>query len=428
MEPRTDIAEFRPLPDGTREMRLHFHRGQRKAIHSHKRFVLILAGTQSGKTSFGPYWLYNEMQSRGPGDYLVATPTFPLLELKLLPEFKRLFEEHLQLGSYIGSPTRRFTLSSRGEEVVFGAVQTDPTHIYFGHAQDPDSLESMTAKAAWLDEAGQKKFKRGSWEAIRRRLSIHQGRVLFTTTPYGLGWLKSEVHDRAKDGHPDYEVIQFESTMNPAFPLAEFEERRDTLPAWKFNMMYRGLFERPAGMIYDVFDRTVHLTPDKPEGPRYDGLDFGGVNTAAVTAINAPNSLRYVVTRLYQAGNRTAKEHANALLSHGKPVRAWGGSGSEGQWRSEFAAAGYPILEPPVTGAASVEVGIDRVYALLKNHPLLAGRPDPGDPSAVIKHDPSRPYVEFYGDGDGVMDLVDDIEMLRPRARRQRRADGEDRG
>ena len=28
------------------------------------------------------------------------------------------------------------------------------------------------------------------------RLSIHQGRVLFTTTPYYLGWLKWEIADR----------------------------------------------------------------------------------------------------------------------------------------------------------------------------------------------------------------------------------------
>ena len=43
--------------------------------------------------------------------------------------------------------------------------------MYFGHANDPDSLESATAKAAWLDEAAQNKFKLDSWEAILRRLS-----------------------------------------------------------------------------------------------------------------------------------------------------------------------------------------------------------------------------------------------------------------
>ncbi len=53
-----------------------------------------------------------------------------------------------------------------------------PSRILFGYATDPESLESATAKAAVLDEAGQKKFKVGAWQAILRRLALHQGRAL----------------------------------------------------------------------------------------------------------------------------------------------------------------------------------------------------------------------------------------------------------
>jgi hypothetical protein len=58
----------------------------------------VLAGTQGGKTSFGPVWLWREMQLRGPGDYLVVTPTFPLLEMKALPTLLQLFRGWLGLG------------------------------------------------------------------------------------------------------------------------------------------------------------------------------------------------------------------------------------------------------------------------------------------------------------------------------------------
>jgi hypothetical protein len=148
---------------GKRGIRLHFHRGQKKAWKSKKRFVAVLAGTQGGKTSFGPHWLRREIQKKGPGDYLVVALTFPLLQLKCLPEFLNLFEKTLKLGTYVASPVRQFTLSDHGELALFGAVQETPTNVYFGHAQDPESLESATAKAAWLDEAGQKRFKLGSW-------------------------------------------------------------------------------------------------------------------------------------------------------------------------------------------------------------------------------------------------------------------------
>lgn len=354
------------------ELDVHLHPGQAKAFLSKARFVIVCAGTQGGKTSFGPLWLFNEIRNRGPGDYLVATPTFPLLQLKLLPEFLRFFEEKLKLGRYVGSPAKVFTFSDAGAQRTFGYRPDVPTQVFFGHAQDPDSLESATAKGAWLDEAGQKKFKRGSWEAILRRLSIHQGRVLVTSTPYSaFGWFKSELHDRAKAGDPDYDWIRFESIMNPAFPREEWERARASLPAWKFDLMYRGMLTRPAGLIYDCWDDDQHVTPPftiPDTWPRYVGLDFGGVNTAAVFLAEEPAKGDaepvYYLYREYHEGERTAREHARALLE-GEPrtPTVVGGAKSEGQWRKEFRAGGLPVREPPVS---DVEVGIQRVYGLIK--------------------------------------------------------------
>lgn len=364
--------------DGT--LRWHFHPGQLRAWDATQRYVLVLAGTQSGKTSFAPPWLLREIQQRGPGDYLVATPTFPLLELKALPEFRWLFEQTMNLGSYVSSPVRKFTFSAEGAERLFGYRPNVPTVVYFGHAQDPDSLESATYKGAWLDEAGQKKFRRASWEAINRRLSINRGRVLLTTTPYDLGWLKTELFDpwvSAGQNHPQIAVINFRSCDNPAFPQEEYDEQRDKLPVWKFRMFYDGRFERPAGMIYDCFDETVHVVPrfEVPEAwPRFQGADFGGVNTAALFLAaecddKGQRTGRYFAYREYLAGGRTAKEHA-AAWRKGEPrtPKCIGGAKSEGQWRKEFAAASYPIYEPDVP---DVDVGINRVYAGLKTERLL---------------------------------------------------------
>lgn len=349
-------------PDG--RLVLRPHRGQRQAWHSLKRFVAVLAGTQGGKTSFGPHWFYREIKRKGPGDYMVVTPTFPLLEVKALPEYQRLFEDILALGRYVGSPVRKFTFSHGGQKRTFGDYGRDyETTIFFGHAADPESLESATAKAAHLDEAGQKRFKLASWEAILRRLSIHLGRVLLTTTIYNLGWLKSKLYEPWRAGDPDIDVISFPSIANPTFPKAEWERARRDLPKWKFDMFYRAIFTRPAGLIYDSFDGTLHKIPRFaiPEHwQRYLGLDFGGVNTAGVYFAREPGTKRLYAYREYKAGNRTAKDHVKALLAgeQRRPIVA-GGAKSEGQWRDEFAAAGLSVKEPPIS---DVEVGIDRVY------------------------------------------------------------------
>lgn len=349
-------------------LRLHLHAGQRRAWNSQRRFIGVLAGTQGGKTSFGPHWLYREIQRRGPGDYMVVTPTFPLLELKALPEFRRLFEDLLAVGRYVATPVHRFTFSVFGQQKTFAGSGRDyATNVFFGYAAEPESLESATAKAAWLDEAGQKRFKLGSWEAVLRRLSLYLGRVLVTTTPYNLGWLKQKLWDPWQAGNKDVDVVRFKSIQNPLFPREEYERARRDLPLWKFQMFYEALFTRPAGLIYDCF-QDAHKVPRfaiPDEWPRFLGLDFGGVNTAglfyAQEIDQAGNpTKRFYLYREYKAGSRSAKEHVEHLL-RGEPMRpaCVGGSKSEGQWRREFRLGGLPIREPAIS---DVEVGIDRVY------------------------------------------------------------------
>lgn len=365
----------------TAKLSANFHEGQMKAWDCKRRFVAIIAGTQSGKTGFTPAWLWREIKKCGPGDYGYISPTFQLMELKALPEFKKFFVELLQLGTYVGSPVRRFVVSPAGEERLFQSRQTEKTVVYFGYAENPDSLESATYKAVVADEAGQKMFRQSSYEALLRRLAIHQGRMLIATTPYGaFGWLKTQIVDRFKAGDDDVEVINFSSIMNPAFPKEEFERARRTMPAWRFKLFYMGLLTKPAGIIYDCYDEPegthqVRRFAIPAHWTRFVGIDFGPVNTAAVlvaaeTDDKGNHSGRFFVYGSYHPQlKRTPDEHVAALrLKDMMLGQAVGGSKSEGEWRLSFSQAGMPIQEPPIK---EVEVGIDRVYALLKERRLL---------------------------------------------------------
>lgn len=370
-----NIERVPPLVEVTPDhsLQFNFHKGQARAWFAEERIVAIVAGTQSGKTTFGPLWLHREIQRCGPGTYLIAAPTDPLLQVKLIPAFKQLFVEQLQLGEYTGSPRPQFVLSKEGERRLWGREQDEPTVVYFGYAAKPDSLESMTVKAAWLDEAGQAEFKTGSWEAILRRLSLSQGRILITTTPYTVGhWLKRRVFDKRFDPRESIKVVQFKSIWNPAFPRAEWERAKRDLAPWKFRMMYCGDFARPAGQIYDVFSETVHVVPRfaiPATWKRYGGLDFGGVNTAATYIAEEPVTQNLYVYRYYKGGNRTAAQHrVQLLLGEPKVPAFWGGAKSEQQWRDEFKAAGLKVSQPLVS---EVEIGIDRVYAELSNRGLF---------------------------------------------------------
>lgn len=347
--------------------KIHYslHRGQRDAWNSNARFTFVIAGSQAGKTSFGPLWLHREIQARGPGDYLAVTATYPLMKLKMWPEFMRLFDETLHLGAW------------NGTDHVY-QFKNDETRVIFGSATHPNSLESATAKGAWLDECGQDEFRQESWMAVQRRLALSQGRVLGTTTPYNLGWLKQQVYDRWRRGEPDYVVINFPSTTNPAFPQEEYDRLRLEMQGWRFDMMHGGLFAKPAGIIYgDYVDdyresggHLVHPFQILPHWSRYGGVDPGGINLARLIAAEDPDAHVFYLYDESLAGGLTTAEHATRAKDAvaGTNMRTWhGGSASEGQVRRDWAAAGVPLLEPLVS---DVEQGIDRVISLFKTHRL----------------------------------------------------------
>lgn len=347
---------------------LSLHTGQTRAWDSDKRFVFIIAGTQSGKTSFGSWWLKREIDRCGAGDYLVATATYDLFKLKLLPEMLSTFCQLLQRDGWQYSASERI-------------ISDGQTRIILRSANAPGGLESATVKAAWLDECGQDDFRLESWEAVLRRLSLAQGRVLGTTTPYNLGWLKTQVFDRWRAGDADYDVIQFRSTQNPAFPMAEYERAKRTLPAWKHAMFYDGEFSRPAGLIYEDFSEDVHVIRPfavHPQWRVFVGVDFGAVHTALIWLAHDHVRDIYYVTSESLTGGLSTPEHAKRALDRaaGKRMGGWyGGSSGETQQRMDWNVAGVQLREPPIS---DVEAGIDRVIGLLRARKLMVLDSCPG--------------------------------------------------
>jgi len=347
---------------GKRGVRLHFHPGQIAAWNAAERFVFVIAGTQSGKTTFGPWWLAREIQRCGAGDYLAVTATYDLFKLKMLPEMLRVFTGYLRADGWVWHASDRL-LSSRtlGARIILRSAEAD------------GGLESATARAAWLDECGQNQFRVDAWQAVQRRLSLTQGRALGTTTPYNLGWLKTEVFDRWRRGEDGYRVVQFRSIDNPRFPLAEYERAKSTLPAWKFEMFYNGNFHRPAGLIYDCFDEPENVVDDFAlplSWPRRVGLDFGGANQALVWVAEDTATGTYYVYRESLTGGRSTREHVQDALRHAASERVvlWmGGAPSEEQQRRDWRTEGVHVRRPKID---DVEAGIDRVYDLLKTRRL----------------------------------------------------------
>ena len=365
--------------DARGKLRMHMHPGQLRAWDSKARFTFVLAGTQSGKTSWGPWWLWREIANTadpaGNGnDYIAATASYDLFKLKMLPELRTVFEHTLKWARFWSSD-RVLELSdpATGKFWAKGADDRMWGRIMLRSAASGGGLEALTGRAAWLDECGQDEFTVEIWEAVLRRLSLSRGRVLGTTTPYNLGWLLSEVYKPWRAGSADFNVIQFPSFINPQFSREEYERAKASMPAHRFDMFYRGLLTKPAGLIYNCWDDDIHLVKPfdiPPQWPRYVGIDFGAVNTALVWVAEDPNKRIFYAYRESLEGEASTAEHCRRAHRHAglENVVLWlGGSPSEEQQRMDWNAEHIPVIQPYIS---DVEGGIARVYGLFKTKRL----------------------------------------------------------
>ncbi len=342
---------------------IHPHEGQLRVKKSKAQYIAALAGAQSGKTEFMPSVMHDEMLKRGSGDYMAVSSSFPLMDKKLVPIYRQYFEQYLHIGHW--QEAKKKLLIESGDL---------KWTLFFGSAKNTDSLESATAKAAHLDESGQDDFTLDSYEAILRRVSGNNGRIFFTTTLYNFGYLKSEVYDRWKNGDPDYEVIQWDSIIRPGFSKTVWEDRKRKMQPWKFDMQLRGIYSRPAGMIYSDFNESIHIVKPFPIPRSWNwhvGIDPGAVHTALVWVAEDPGTNTYYIVNSYLDGNKTTKEHVKKATLHPaySHVTRWvGGAGSEQQFRDDWTSEGIHVREPEIR---DVEAGIDRVTALLRERRLF---------------------------------------------------------
>lgn len=347
-------------------LKLVLHTGQIVTMNAIERFIFMIAGTGGGKTIFAPRWMYREIAKHQnepieTQNYLVFAPSYKVLKRATLPAYVRLFHA-LKLGVF-----------KRGELVY---ELRNGGKVYFGSCDNPESLEGLHVRAAHGDELGQNSVSLEVWETVRRRLAFFEGRFLGTTTPYNLGWLKQHVVDPFVAGltRGIIRVIGFPSIANPMYPREEFERMRATLPRWKFRMFGLGEFDRPEGLIFDIFDEARHVCDPfsiPPKWHRYAGQDFGlkhptGTLFGTLDPRPYPNDVLYLYSE-YRRSERATPEHVADIKKIGGQITKMWADPRSVQLVKDYRAAGLPI-EPASAGPGSVKATIQEVYTRLKEN------------------------------------------------------------
>lgn len=203
----------------------------------------MLGGVQSGKTTGGAAWELMQWAAKPKADHLILAPTYKILQHSTLRK----------LDSLIPKGWAEYNKGDACYHLRTGGK------AFVRSVEDPDSIEGLSAASVWGDEAG--KYVVKAWENIQARRAATQGPVLFTTTPYGMNWLKDQFYDLWLKGLPEYRVIHFRSIDSPFFPKAEWDRAKRDMPAKVFNRKFSGLFTPLEGLIYEEFDADTMDIP-----------------------------------------------------------------------------------------------------------------------------------------------------------------------
>lgn len=326
------------------------HKYQAEALLAKERFIAIVAGLQSGKSVAGAIWSRIQFDANPNDSGLIAAPTYKILTQSTLPKF---FE--------INPDFKRFYKKGDNEIVI-----PDRGTIFIRSTENPNVIEGMTLKWAWFDEAGQMKLD--AWINIQGRLSILQGRLFISTTPYTLNWLYTDFYEAFKKGVPEYKIVQFRSCDNPYFPKEEYDRVKRTMDARTFRRRYDGLFEKMEGLVYDDFGLQDIIEPRViPYKEVIAGIDWGYNHPAAIGIIGITHDNEYyLIDEYYKSGKTTAEiiERCKYFADTHK-VRFWYPDPAEPDRLEEMKRAGFHPREV-IKNKGSVIKGIDTVRSLIR--------------------------------------------------------------
>jgi PBSX family phage terminase large subunit len=337
---------------------INLHPKQLEAFSFNTQYCAAIAGVQSGKTFLGAYWagmMLASMPKDGVG--LICAPTYKILQQSTLPKFFKEFSQY-----------RQFYKEQKGQ-IEF----PDGRMIYVRSMDDPFGVEGMTLDWAWGDEAGQ--FSLMAWVVLRSRTSIKKGKILFTTTPYNMGWLYQDFYIPWRDGtDKDLTVVTWASVDSPYFPRDFAEKEKIRLRSEEYGRRYLGEFTRMSGLVYSV--HNWHIIPRDKEDTRADivlgGIDWGFRNPASLIVIKYYDGQYKIVDEWYQTEKTTAEIIEQAIKLQNKwRVNRWYADSANPEKIIEASINTGLYVIPYEKKKDSISNGVSHIQQLLNENRIL---------------------------------------------------------
>jgi len=355
-----------------------FYGGVLEAIFCRDREVVLSGPAETGKT-LGMLWKLDALAHKYKGASLVITrktlastysTVLVTLQKKILRIDGKSGRNAAGVRTYGGEKPQWFDYPSG-------------SRIWIAGMDKSSKVLSAEHDIIFVNQA--EELSLPDWETLTTRTTGRAGNM-----PYGQtigdcnpAALTHWIRGRARSGkltlientHQDNPMLFDPATGKMTAQGHRTFETLDSLTGTRYSRLRQGLWAAPEGAIYDMFDEERHKVASFPVPhiwPRVVGVDPTGAYIGAVwLALDPQNQILNVYREYCEPFGASTPTHARRILelSAGETIFAWvGGGPAERAWRTDWSAAGVPLLEPPIK---DVWLGIDRVGALLGEHSLV---------------------------------------------------------
>ena len=324
------------------ERRIKLYPIQFDFVATPARFAAFIGGIGSGKTFAGCARALAECSRPGLG--LIVAPTYPMLRDATWRTFQRVAG-----AAILGFNKGEFRAVVGGAEILFRS------------ADDPERLRGPNISWAYVDEAAL--CHEMTWPIIMGRLREEgrAGPAWLTTTPKGRNWVWREFVESGREGYAVYRArTQDNPFLSPRF-IADLEV------AYSGNFARQelgGEFVAFEGLVYEEFDRLVHVAPQAAQFVQaVAGVDWGYAHPSVILVVGLDSDGRgHVVAEYYERRRRIGEvvTAAQSLMAQWN-IGTFYCDPSEPANIAEFANAGLPAL----AADNAVLAGIQRIKARL---------------------------------------------------------------
>lgn len=328
------------------------HRSQRKVLASKARFVVVVAGVQSGKTFVAAilfwkrireWYAQNENRRRRGMFWLVAPNS--IIGRIMCERFTTL------------APPGWITGYNASDQIW---TLKDGSRVQFRSGEHADQLVADTLDGVWLDEFPI--CKPDVWRvSLRARIATTGGFVVFSGSPRGRNWAYQDVWLAGIPGSDKYdptgafECFTWYSEENPSIPPEEIASAKRDLPAAVYRREWQASWDAFHGQIYEDWNEARMVLPLDDAGRPTDrcergtihvmGIDWGYRAAGCLLVVRIfPDDTYEVVEEVYEA-NRLDDwwdERIEQAWARWRCVRIW--ADPEGASRiATLQEAGMPI-------------------------------------------------------------------------------------